>query len=181
MANKKISELTAASEVLNSTLAAIVQAGATLKATREQLLTAGSGQNIQLQAGSGTAAAIVGGMGESFVGCLDDGSIEQYANAGATLGLQDHSSELAWSSVGDWSLLFGPLSTSFTIGFAGSPIFSIDFTNDVFTIDWPAGISITYVAGASGDWAVSAPTTIYDAIDRIAALVKTLNAGVPIP
>ncbi len=38
-----------------------------------------------------------------------------------------------------------------------------------------------YDAGTPADWATAAPTTVKDAIDRIAALVKTLNTDTAIP
>jgi len=34
-----------------------------------------------------------------------------------------------------------------------------------------------YTAATPGDWSGSAPTTVGDAIDRLAAVVKTLNGG----
>ncbi|MEK6833844.1 MAG: hypothetical protein AABY32_07410, partial [Nanoarchaeota archaeon] len=44
------------------------------------------------------------------------------------------------------------------------------------------GISgIAYVPGASASWASPAPTTAQQALDRMAALLKTLNGGVAIP
>lgn len=40
---------------------------------------------------------------------------------------------------------------------------------------------LNYTPAVAGDWAAPAPETIQQAIDRIAALVKTLNSGTPIP
>lgn len=38
-----------------------------------------------------------------------------------------------------------------------------------------------YAAGAPGDWANPAPTTVAEALDRLAALAKALNGGTPVP
>jgi hypothetical protein len=38
-----------------------------------------------------------------------------------------------------------------------------------------------YSAGTPSDWSGSAPTTVKDALDRLAALSKTLNGGSPVP
>ena len=45
----------------------------------------------------------------------------------------------------------------------------------------PAHRSASYVPNPSSNWAATAPTTIGDALDRLASKVKLLNAGTPIP
>lgn len=44
----------------------------------------------------------------------------------------------------------------------------------------PAGPD-TYTPATPGDWAEPAPTTFSGAVDRLAALAKTLNSGTPVP
>ena len=44
-----------------------------------------------------------------------------------------------------------------------------------------AGKAGSYSANPSSNWAGAAPTTVADALDRIATKVKALNAGTPIP
>lgn len=39
----------------------------------------------------------------------------------------------------------------------------------------------SYTAGDSSDWDSPAPTTIADALDRLASLARTLNGGTPVP
>ena len=53
-----------------------------------------------------------------------------------------------------------------------------------FTLNGPIltmGVTGIYFPGNTGDWAGTAPTTIYAALDRIANLVVTLNSSTPIP
>ncbi len=45
----------------------------------------------------------------------------------------------------------------------------------------PAHRSASYVPNPSSNWVATAPTTIGDALDRLASKVKLLNAGTPIP
>jgi hypothetical protein len=40
---------------------------------------------------------------------------------------------------------------------------------------------VGYAPGTPGNWASSAPTNVQSALDRMAALLKTLNGGTPIP
>jgi hypothetical protein len=39
----------------------------------------------------------------------------------------------------------------------------------------------SYTPGAPGDWASPAPTTVQSALDRLAAIARTLNGGTPVP
>lgn len=40
-----------------------------------------------------------------------------------------------------------------------------------------AGETIAYTPGTSGDWDGTAPATVSEALDRLAALAKVLNSG----
>lgn len=50
-------------------------------------------------------------------------------------------------------------------------------SGDPLGVSWqPVGDS-SYTAGTPSDWDTSAPTFVWDALDRIAALLKVLNGG----
>ena len=64
-----------------------------------------------------------------------------------------------------------PLRTAFTKGNANFT----ELYNKTTSLD--ANGVLTYTATTAGDWNGTAPTTVGAAIDRLAALVKTLNSG----
>jgi len=181
MADTKISDMTAASEVLNGDLVPIVNSLANFAATREQMLVGGTSEDIRLTASPGQSAYVE----NDVASCQDQ-----------------------WDSSGNRAIIFGG-TFDVSLSSAASMVFNIDTigniiincaTNRQVQIGDPAsclltmngfggncGItgtsahSISFFNPGSGDWATSDPADYQIAFNRLAALVRTLNGGTPIP
>jgi len=64
-----------------------------------------------------------------------------------------------------------------TLSIVGDIVGSVFSDSSTLLVDGTNG-SLKYYATVPGDWSGSAPTTVGEALDRLATLVKTLNAGV---
>lgn len=115
---------------------------------------------------AGDSANAVGGLldlqaGDGNVG----GNVQIYGGTGTTTGGNiTIGAGSGTSAAGDIVLTILGTANSWTFGHLGG-------------LTLPSGGTISYTPATSGDWAGTAPTTIQAAIDRLAAVVKTLNGG----
>jgi len=138
-------------------------------------------------AGNGGGVTIVGGAGSVENGVINIGtsntSLVNIANAVITGNLTGyHTGDMTGSVFADDStklvdgaegLIVGPVHSDDIRGsFIGS-VFGDDSTLLVNGIDG----TLTYYPATPGDWNGDAPTTVGEALDRLATLVKALNGG----
>lgn len=155
MANEKISAMPAATEVVDTDLVPIVQAGINKKATRQMLLTGSNNAPILLRGSSGQFAGIQAGIfsiqirDDGFLSITFPGGTIQSDSAG---NLILHGSTVAILSI----------SGAVTIG-----------------QDIGGSVSVMYNPSDLGNWQATPPDQAA-AINRIAAVVAALLGG-PIP
>jgi hypothetical protein len=155
MASEKISAMPSATEVGNTDVVPVVQSGANKKSTRLLLLTAGSGEEIALNAAAGQFAGIQAG---SFSIMLRDDGFLNIIIGGANIQCDG--------------------SGNLTI--RGTAV-TLNATSGAFIIEQGTGqnISVQFNTANPGNW-TSAPNDLASAVDRIAAALVSFT-GSPIP
>jgi len=171
MADTKISAMAAATEVLNADVVPIVNGGANFKATRQLLLTAGTGEDIELVPSAGGVAKIENAGAQGRVEVDASGNPNIISSLTVTVGRADLSTYLRLDSTDVWSWLLGGAILGLSIDNGGTLELSMDLTNDTAKFLAASGIDITYIPGDTNDWTGADPTTVYEALDRIAAAV----------
>jgi len=169
MPNVKISALPAATDIASTQVLPMVIGGVTSKVTKEDLFKVATGDDLYLDDGgdghiglSGTGFANIFGL---------QGVHVQSTTMPSTDGLvMDNVGHVSLSSVAGQSLWLNVTS--------GAPV-TIGDGSGYVTIQG-VGVSVAYNASAPANWATSSPTTVHDALDRIAAAVAGL-LGTPIP
>jgi len=181
MADEKISAMTAASQMANADVMPIVQGGANLKATKLQLLTGASGEDLTLTAHASQSIVLQGPASDPVFALPPSAPAHLHTNNGFFFGNAAESAGLYYDGSSDMGFVTpnGPWTISITGG-----------TSISFVCDTNAG---TIYAGAShgfncdlsgltsGNWATSPPPDLVTFINRIATKVKALNGGTPIP
>lgn len=170
MPDTKISAMTAAVGVLQGDLVPIVSSGANFRATKTQLLTAFSTDPIFITSNAGDHAGY---------DTINEYVIQQSSGKSITIG----NTALGFLQI--------DASGNLTLGQDAPGVFTIDHGagttlviagDGTFTIDNSVSgkpVHIPYTPLAPGDWAGS-PTEVWEAIDRIAAVVSSGGAS-PIP
>lgn len=179
MADTKISALTAASVMQANEETVIVQGGTDKRCAKSVILTGGAGENEILKASAGQDAAIENNGNTASVVAQSGGtvlasatvSINFVANnggpteqitigvgAGITVNPDANSVLTLQCGVGGSIVLVGSMNTLQIGGFTA--------------------LTIQYIPAVAGDWNGLAPTDIFLAVDRCAALLKFLNGGV---
>lgn len=165
MPSETITGMPAITEVNDSDVFPVVQGGINYKAERQQILKASSGLNVRLD--SSTCRMIVD----------DTGLLSWEQDSGTLVDLKwDGNTWLGITSSGGISLN-GLASKDIDFNNGGSKI-SVKGSGDISIVQSPgATIAIDFTPLTSSDWKVSDPTTIEEAIDRIASAVAILLGG----
>lgn len=177
MADIKISAMTSAILVTNEDAIPIVQAGANMQATRALLLTAASGEDINL-VGAGSNGVGIVAADPTFSLLLDaSGNVAGSVNSILITVPTSHCFiDIGSGCEAKWQ--FADASV-FEINSVSSGVdFKMDATTGIISIHATNGVDITYVPGTPSSWNGTPPTTLAIGVDRCAALLKTLHGGV---
>lgn len=180
MPNLKITEMNPCAEVFNADVAPIVQAGANFKATRAQLLTGGTGEDIVLTASNAQQVILQGQDVRDFVkiGAFDDITIQ-----GALSVLIQNQGGHGTLGVFNDVEIGGQVPDHGFLNFANeSATVSLILTDNPNECEFlgKGVVHITYDDGNSTEWDVAPPTEIVEAIVRLRKAVFGL-LGAPIP
>ena len=188
MADEKISAMPAATSVGNADLLPIVQGGVNKRATKILFLTQSTGEPIGLV-----------GPGVAIIRIDSAGGLQLTAEAGQPVQILVGTSGLYLSPSGD-SVLQASLAHRLVLSsYSGLASVVATGTEDLILSCLGGGtlefnhnaaivmnpnvgsvINIAYQDGTVGAWAVGPPSTIREAVDRLATAVAGL-LGVPIP
>lgn len=179
MADVKISAMPAAPDVLDADVFPTVQAGVNFKATRPKFLTGQAGLELTITTGAGGSVAIRSDSGNTAVAVDDNldtvgiGCVSFGLSVGVPLVNSFNCDPISgFDFMFDAALHFNVLDSAVLNGF------TIDAATGTFTIVAVTACVVPYFATTPGDWAGAAPTEVKTALDRCAALLKVLNAGV---
>ncbi len=182
MADQKISDMTAATEVMNADEVPIVQAGmGNLKAVRGQLLTGASGEDISLTSSTGQQSQLTTDGADAGVNAVDGGNLEVFGDS-VTVG--DLPFTIGFQRVGNTvTIKTNSASGAFIdIHNGGTSQLFMDMNTGFISWTGPAGMDFTIDPTlTAGNWAGGLPVNFTDFFERIAAKVKALNGGTPIP
>jgi len=167
MADEKISAMTAATNTAPADLVPIVQGGTNKKATRTILLTGDGSGNLAIQQSGG------------FVDVAADGSLSMLAPAGKTIVLAQGSIIVVEVLATGDVTIDAAAGNKVYIGYsAGQTV--IGAVANTTTVQG-SQVDVTCTNQISGDWASFPPGLVRQAIQRLAAAVKALRGGSPIP
>lgn len=167
MPDTKISALPAATTVSNADDTVIVQAGVNKKAARTLLLTAAVGETIGLV-----------GPGGDLIECQGAGGIAIQCLIGESIILGDGSTAFLNCFAGQIQMQT-TLGQPYAVTVNGASIV-IDATGAIQITPLPGTVlTLHYTPLTPGDWSGS-PTSVWEALDRIAAVVST-GGATPIP
>jgi hypothetical protein len=181
MPDTKISAMTAAASILDADLVPIVQGGVNKKATKQQVLMGGAGEDIALQGSAGQAAKLVNAAGSSGVfvtaaGAVTDSFGTTYQLVGNVMG-----TFLSISAAGQVTFSDAGMGQTMAWGVAGAAVLSISGPAQTASLIATNGVFINFVDNGAGNWATTPPNNWQTAIYRLAAQVQALSLGVPIP
>jgi hypothetical protein len=180
MPDLKISEMPPPNEVANGDLIPIVSGGANYAATRADVLTGITGEDITLQASFGQAEYVKSTNGNGFFIAHTTGDVEMTSDSQVTL--QSPSGNDFWA-VSNGSGIGGSFTNGTRFNVSSNNALAEFSLSDVpggSFIRAPGGLSTSYDDGNSPDWAVSMPSDANVAIERLRSAVRAL-LGTPIP
>ncbi len=176
----KISEMDLASEVGNGDLLAILQAGDNFAATRDQLLTAGTAEDINVDGSAGQDARLRNFGASAIFEADNGGNCNITFSNGCLLQLAGVVNAFSCDSIGN-VIVECDTNRSVVIGDPAACLLTMNGFGGNCTITGTNPHSISFNNPGSGDWATSDPADYQIAFNRLAALVRTLNGGTPIP
>lgn len=169
MADKKFSELDAAPSSPNAMIVCCVVAGDSYKITKANMLIAASGETI----------AVIGSGSTNNMSLFASGSAQLIATGSGELAVASANGSMNIDSNGN---------IEFDVGSAA--VFTVNGNGGLLQVGPTGGITLTpnagnfvnigFEPGDSSKWATD-PTQYAEAINRIAALLVSLNGGTPIP
>jgi len=179
MADTKISAFGAAPSFGNADILAGVVAGADAKVTKQQILDAKAGENIQISGAAGQLWSVVFASLQAYMQIYDNGAVNLHGIGTVQIGNLGGGANLNISSTGNVSLLANGMGATASYGVGGGP--SVVFNAMGGTIVFTAGGGMTcpYLDGTGGAWTPAAPTNYNAAIDRLAVAIRASGwAGV---
>lgn len=170
MAEIAVSALPVSSFCASASIIVANVGGTTSTVTRAILLTSNGAERIQLS-GFASSYVMIESNGGIFIAPQNaQGFVVFHSGSGAAA--------LAVSGVGDVEFTSHGVGTSIYMYGDGSEL-TLQGTGVVIEPNTGGTVFITYNPLTSGDWS-GVPNSIWEALDRIAACVATLNGG-PIP
>jgi hypothetical protein len=182
MPDTKISALPTTADVKNADVTVVVQGGADFKVPRSQLLTAGTGEDIEVKGAPAHSAALIADGGDAFYQLDDSGHGEVFALNTFELGTSTGASAALFTqSTAGTTFLFTD-GTFFIVSNNGgtSGTFSISDAPNNCVIQGFTSVIVQFT-GSAVPWQISAPADLATAIDRLAAAVNGLLGGGGIP
>ena len=176
--DEPISAMPAPTSVTNEDLVPIVQSGVNYKATRSQLLTGATGEGLTVQSSANAAAQLRTPAGTAIVQVIPVAETADVHGSNIQLITANTSITMDSGSGGSIQIVFEN-AKSMSIGAAANHA-SINFNDGTRTVSitGSSGVFISYVPSTPSSWNGTPPTFLAAAVDRCAALLKTLNGGV---
>ena len=175
MADIKISALPPATEMLNADELPIVTGGVTSRIRKDIFLTAALTEDIYLTAQVGQLVGISGFTGSAGVTVTDDDVITATAPSEVSFNVSGgggQSQILMEASVG--IVITTDAGKAFKlVNHSGNDYFKYDEGANTLVIGSSVGLFIYYSPGTPGNWTGSAPLSVKEALDRLAACFTT--------
>lgn len=178
MADMKISAMTGASEVGNADDIPIVAGGANFKATRDQLLSAATGEHIFVTGVAG------------FTAGLQDSTTNNQINVSGSVGIMScdtsivtggptRTTGIECDALDNINITLKDLATLFISDVGGNNFIIMDTNTGTLNIQMNTGMDGSITNLVAGNWA-GTPGQLSDSFNRLAAAVAGL-LGTPIP
>lgn len=178
MADTKISAMTPLAAVPNAVELPVVSVLVNFKCTKAAFLTGNAAENIRIVSSVGQWAGLENSFGTSFVHVDEVGTVGLIGTAIAFQSGMLAVCAMGMTGLGSWFVNVG-LGQNAYMGDAGLTCFvKVDLALGTVQILAPAGANVSYAPGAPGTWFFPPPVTMQAALDRCAALLQVLNAGV---
>jgi len=169
MADTKISDMAAATEVLNAEVVPIVQGGVNKKCAASVFFVSAAGEDRWLIPSTGQHVGMKNAAADGKVQVDDAGNLDVFTTENLTLGREDLSSYIRLTDADAWEWPCGGAIVGLTIGNLGSLSIFFDFTTDRLILEAIGGVTLPYTPAVTGDWTGADPVDVAEALDRIAA------------